>query len=395
MIIINMMLSQGRGGIENTFINYCRCLLNINHEVHAIIAKNAAIERDLSQLKGIQIHYLNNLGPWDFWAKWRLKKIVQSIQPDIILAHANRAMSLGMKLQQRNTMIAVAHNYSMKQVTRFKQIITVTQHLKEAIQATSKNEHSIFVLPNMIDVPPPEKHVNAVSTITVSRQTPSLRAQAKQSMVGNSEQLDGFACTRKNGMKTLVAPEKSSNKTPVIGALGRFVRKKGFRCYLEGLAILKARGISFKAVLAGNGEDETKLKALASTLRLDNHLIFKDWMNIHDFFNGIDIFCLPSLHEPFGIVLIEAFAHEKPTVCTMTEGPSEIAEDKYNVLMIQKNDAHDLADKLEILIKDKLLAQQLAEHAKQTFLQQYTLAVVAEQLESILVQVHHSWDLIN
>jgi len=40
---------------------------------------------------------------------------------------------------------------------------------------------------------------------------------------------------------------------------------------------------------------------------------------VHDkrtFFAGVDVFCLPSHHEPFGIVLIEAMAHAMPVVST-------------------------------------------------------------------------------
>jgi glycosyltransferase involved in cell wall biosynthesis len=340
MIVVNMMLSKGRGGIESAFVNYCRCLLLYGHEVHAIIAPVAAIDAELRGLPQVHIHYLNNCGQWDVFAKWKLKKMVEVIQPTVLFAHANRAMSLSRWLQKKVRVIPVVHNYSIKRALQFQQIVTTTQHLKKTLQAQATHEQSVFVLPNMLPLP---SYMPRVITSPL-----------------------------------------------VIGALGRFVAKKGFDVWLRALARLRDRHVEFHAILAGAGEEEASLRALASELELTDKVCFTGWIQPEDFFSRIDIFCLPSLHEPFGIVLIEAFAYEKPVVTTLTEGPSEIAEDQKNALIVQPGDPHALAEQLELLLQREVLRCALAKQAKQTFLERYALETVAAQLEMLLQEQVHT-----
>lgn len=338
MIVVNMMLSKRTGGIENSFLNYCRCLLMKGHEVHAIIAPSAAVQSNVDEMTGIHLYQLKNYNEWDVFATWKLSRILKSIQPDVVLVHANRAMALSKPLQKKLKIISVVHNYSIKRALKFKYVITTTQDLRKNIQLASNVNPAIFVLPNTVQAPKQVYH------------------------------------------KEIIEPA-------VIGTFGRFVKKKGFDVFIHALALLKNEGIRFNAILAGIGEEEKNLRSLCLSLGLDKQLSFRGWMQPQDFFSEIDIFCLPSLHEPFGMVLIEAFSYEKPVVSTLTEGPNEIAQHQFNALMVKKTDAHDLAKKLRQLISNPALGRQLAINGKQTYLKYYELEVVAEKLDRILKTV--------
>lgn len=376
MIIINIMLGKGQGGIENAFINYCRCLLLKKHTLHLIISPNAAIEPELKQLSGVQLHYLDNKGAWDPFAKWRLKKMVQSIQPDILLAHANRAMSLSKKLQPYVNILAVVHNYNIKQALQFKQMITTTQHLKKTLLLKSVFKAHYAAQKALFPCGPLFTYhgVCSAAVLQNQRSLPQLTQPPRDVFV-----LPNMIEVPK------VLPKSTLNQPLVIGALGRFVKKKGFDHFIQGLALLKNQGVEFKAILAGDGEEEEYLRMLANTNDLTHQLCFTGWVTPQDFFNSIDIFCLPSLHEPFGIVLIEAFAYEKPVVSTATEGPSEIIQDQINGLLVKKANPDELAINLKKLINNELLRQQLAHQAKQTFYKKYATQVVADELENILM----------
>ena len=68
-----------------------------------------------------------------------------------------------------------------------------------------------------------------------------------------------------------------------------------------------------------------------------------------------DVFALPSQNETFGQVFIESMSCGLPMIGTKVGGIPEIISDSYNGYLIQPDDASILAQKIEILIKDKTI----------------------------------------
>src|SRR5262249_15023020 len=152
----------------------------------------------------------------------------------------------------------------------------------------------------------------------------------------------------------------------IIGTRGRFVAKKGFDVFITALARLRQSGVGFHAILAGDGPERGALERLAAELGLSDVLRFPGWVTDKAaFFSGIDVFCLPSLHEPFGIVLIEAMAHARPIVAADSEGPMEILRDGDDAIIVPRGDPDRLAKALATLSADSDRAARLAAHAYQ------------------------------
>ena len=110
--------------------------------------------------------------------------------------------------------------------------------------------------------------------------------------------------------------------------MGRFVAKKGFDVFIAALGRLRSQGVPFRAVLAGDGPERGGARTARGRTRPCRSIGLPGWVDDkRTFFAGVDVFCLPSHHEPFGIVLIEAMAQAMPIVSTDSEGPSEILHD--------------------------------------------------------------------
>ena len=183
--------------------------------------------------------------------------------------------------------------------------------------------------------------------------------------------------------------QPDSNKVPVLAAAGRFVAKKGFDVFIRALRILADREQYFRAVIAGAGEDDAKLRQLTSDLRLDEFIQFTGWIEDKTaFYRSVDIFCVPSLHEPFGIVVLEAFAHALPVISSDSEGPSEIIRHNENGLIVPKGDPEALADAMEKLLMHKDLAASLSKSGLNTLQTHYAMPVVADRLDAALKAFH-------
>ena len=109
------------------------------------------------------------------------------------------------------------------------------------------------------------------------------------------------------------------------------------------------------------------------------------------FYTGLDVFCLPSRHEPFGIVLLEAFCYGTPVVSSDSEGPKDIITPNFDAVLVGKGSAQELAYGLLHVIKNPELAAKMAANGFVKAKTQYSIESVSERIEQALVQVIARW----
>ncbi|NLK66989.1 MAG: glycosyltransferase family 1 protein [Campylobacteraceae bacterium] len=96
----------------------------------------------------------------------------------------------------------------------------------------------------------------------------------------------------------------------VIGHIGRFSFEKNHKFLLDIFKKVLDKNPSFHLVLVGDGELFSEAKEQAKSLEIYENISFignSDKAN--EYYNSFDIFVLPSLHEGFGMVLVEAQAN--------------------------------------------------------------------------------------
>jgi glycosyltransferase involved in cell wall biosynthesis len=87
---------------------------------------------------------------------------------------------------------------------------------------------------------------------------------------------------------------------------------KGTDDFLRAIALLPAH---FWALVVGSGPDVDYLKQLAITLGIAERVIFAGIVeNPTVAYHSMDVFCLTSHWEPFGLVVAEAMACQVPVV---------------------------------------------------------------------------------
>lgn len=335
MHIINAMFGRKLGGIEQSFLDYAKALKSKNHRVTALIDPKAQI-RPMIEAEHIDYELISNLGSWDPTPKLKIRSLIKRLSPDAMIAHGNRALQLLSAAKQHAPLVLVTHNYKLKYARKADYFFTITEDLKRRVLNKGIAEEKISVIPNMIDL----------------RQ---------------------------------ITPHSQTHDPLVIGAMGRFVHKKGFAVFLDAIAKLKAKSAQeFRVILAGEGEERAHLEKKCQDLGLTGIVSMPGWISKkHDFFNAIDLFCLPSLHEPFGIILLEAFAYEKPVVTSLSEGPQEIVTDKKNALVAPVGDSNALAAQLLRALEDKKLRQKLVKAGQET-VTRYDIQTVVEKIEGSL-----------
>ncbi|MBY0407884.1 MAG: glycosyltransferase [Rickettsiales bacterium] len=343
--IVNIMLSSGSGGIEQAFLDYCEGLKGLGHRVTPITLPEADVNAPLKKM-GLRPWHLSNCGEWDLLARWILKRQLRQLKPDVVVAQTNRAFALARHgTKGLCPLVGVAHNYNKRarRYVRADGVFATTHDLIRFVGEQRVAEAKIFHIPNMV------------------------RCEA-------------------------LPQRKAPSETPVIGAMGRLVEKKGFDVFIDALQLLKERGFRFKAVLGGTGPEKNALKKRAKAAGLAGMFSFLGWVqDKQKFYTGLDVFCLPSHHEPFGIVLLEAFVFGAPVVSTDSEGPRDIITPNFDALLVPRGSALALADALAQLLTQPELSAKLASNGYVKAKTQYSIESVSERIEQALGQVVARW----
>lgn len=345
MHIVNIMLSRFSGGIEQAFVDYCEGLRQRGHRITAVTHPAAAVNSALQEL-GVDILPLRNFGEWDIFARLRLKRQLKSLRPDVVVTHTGRAFLLARDaVKSICPLVAVVHNYNARiaRTIAADGVFSITQDLIKHLQSLGIEENRIFHIPNMV--------------------------------------------------RCHELPHRPARHKPaVIGSMGRFVKKKGFDVYIDALTLLMHRGYKFKAVLGGSGIEERALRKKAAEAGLNDYLEFSGWVaDKRAFFDGIDIFCLPSLHEPFGIVLLEAFVHGVPVISTDSEGPRDFITPNFDALVVCTGSAIDMADAMAKLLDGEHMADELAANAFAKAKTTYSIEGISGRIEKALLAVITRW----
>ena len=330
------MLGKGRGGLEQVALDYHHALSAKGHQVITTLAPDSWAATQ-AELLNYSTFMLNNRGEWDIFAAFKLRSLAKSSNSDAIICHGNRAIRLALKLSKGTIpIIAVAHNYKNKSFKACDAVFCITQDLSRHIKALGFRQEMIFHVPNMV-------YTDSIKHLT-----------------GN-----------KNTMNR-------------IGSLGRFVEKKGFDILLDAIAIAHNK-ISFTAAIGGNGPLENHLKSQCDRLGIAEIVTFTGWVeDKNKFFNEIDLFILPSRHEPFGIVLIEAMAQGLPCISLPSEGPSEIITNNCDGIIVQSELAEDLAEAIINMLNSPDKARSLGFAGKELVSTKYSDRQIAETLDVAL-----------
>ncbi len=329
MRIINVMFGRNLGGIEQAFLDYCTALELAGHDVLNVAHSKAAI---IPHIKG-EFYHLRNFGQYDFFAILKLRKLIEKYQPDAIICHGNRAISLMSKAAKNICpVIGVAHNYNIKRLAKLDAAFTITKDLQDRVMA-----RKVFHIPNMVNVP-----------------------------------------------QSIMLPQE--HETPiVIGAMGRFVKKKGFDVFIHSIKKVTETTGNIKVLIAGEGEEKESLRQLTDELNLSHLIEFTGWIDDkEDFFTKLDMFVLPSLHEPFGIVLLEALSYARPVITTDSEGPMEICTHHQDALIVRKNDEDAMAKAITELIGDYELRHTLATNGYNMVTQNYAIQAISQKIDHAL-----------
>jgi len=148
--------------------------------------------------------------------------------------------------------------------------------------------------------------------------------------------------------------------------VGRLVYEKGVQTVIEAMPIILSKIPNVTFVVAGSGPHMNQLKSLVCTFGLEEKVIFTghiDSETLCAFYRSADLTVVPSLYEPFGMVVLESMAMGTPTIVADTGGLSEIVVHEETGLKFEPGSPESLAEAMLRVLTDKELSRRLTNDA--------------------------------
>jgi glycosyltransferase involved in cell wall biosynthesis len=171
---------------------------------------------------------------------------------------------------------------------------------------------------------------------------------------------------------------------PMVLFSGRLIKEKGVE-YL----VRAAKNIKGEVFIVGDGPERKPLMELAKSLGLKNvhfpgYLGERHTRLLKEFYYRSDVFVAPSVwEEALGIVILEAMACKTPVVVTRRGGIPLAVKEKVSGLFVRPRNAHDIAEKVNFLLADPKLRDQMGENARKIVRKKFTWEKITKKFEYI------------
>ena len=347
MKILHVITSLNRGGAEIHLLNLVSEQVKNGYEVELIYwKKNANLTKYFSKLK-IKTYCLNknifflekNLFINFIFCCLRLNKRINLFNPDILHAHLPFSELISF------------FNLIFRKHIKF----IISKHLDTVYFSKDNNRKSFFGKTLELFVSFRAKKIICISEAVK-------KFMSSKYMKINPKKLKkiyyglNFNIYNQHGVSSRLKKLKLKLKgKKIVGTISRLVPQKRIDVLIRAFYEYNRKyEENSYLIIVGKGFKKNSLKKISKKLKIDNRIIWIDYLNdIRGFFSLIDVFCLTSEHEGFGIVTLEAFFNKTPIICTHAGSLPEIVTNKFNGICLRKNKLNELPKYLNLLMKEK------------------------------------------
>lgn len=158
-------------------------------------------------------------------------------------------------------------------------------------------------------------------------------------------------------------PENRLNEK-IVTFLGRITIQKGPEYFIEAASLVLKKMKNVQFVMAGSGDMMNAMITRTAELGISDNFYFTGFLkgdDVQEMFKLTDVFVMPSVSEPFGIVPLEAMQSKVPVIISNQSGVSEILE---HAIKIDFWDTYAMADAIYGLLNYPSLSNFFKEEGK-------------------------------
>jgi glycosyltransferase involved in cell wall biosynthesis len=179
--------------------------------------------------------------------------------------------------------------------------------------------------------------------------------------------------------------QKGAEKPLRLAYLGRLVSEKGLPVLFRAVQQLEQEGLKFQLTVMGDGPERNRLQALATEIRISDHVTFAGEMTrqqVDEALRDTDVVIMPSLcEETAGLAAIEQMMSGGAVIASDIAGLAEVVGTAG--LKFAAGNTDELYSRLKMLAKDRKKIDELGSMARARALKEFSIQHFIEQHVSV------------
>lgn len=365
--VVEVSSDSNIGGAGKCILTFLRTFDRTKFDVCVVLPHGSLLKPEVEALK-IKVFEVEHLAEksLDRKAIFRLKRLFQYLQPDVVHTHASMSARIAAKLcgikvvYTRHSVFPPPDRLSHgigKAVNGFinnhtaDRIIAVAEAAKENLTATGVDEQKIEVILNGVD---------------------ALRPM-------------GPAQVAK--VRTKLGIEKGQKVAAIVARLNPV---KGHTYFVQAAKIVKEHGIDAKFLIAGTGDVEDEIRTQIQESGLEDTVLMLGFLNdVEPLMNVLDVQVNCSFGtEATSLSLLEGMSLGKPAVVTDFGGNPGVISDGANGFLVPTHDPEATAAALERLFTDETLYETMKKNCHSIYQEKFTSEVNTRNIERIYTDLY-------
>ena len=214
----------------------------------------------------------------------------------------------------------------------------------------------------------------------------------RRKIISLDSRLDERSAVVLNGLDYDALPTATTKNLPrgYVVCVAHLREVKAQDILLRAFRLLSEHFPALELDLVGEGPDRGYLEDLAGRLGLAKKVNFRGDLpreKALELIREARVLCLPSRHESFGLVLLEAMALKTPVVATTTGGIPEIIRDGVDGLLVPPDRPDELAGALHKVLTDEQLRARLVASAEKRAREAFTAGRFAMDYRNLMLRL--------
>lgn len=348
--VLHIMSTVMGGGVERRRLSLAKAFKGSNFQMKLVgTFKSGAIAEQIEE-NGVEIIEVGDFnGPFHWQKHRKIQKIIDDFQPHII----HGAVYEGVTMAAINGFIKKVPVVILEETSDPQNRSAKADFLLRIFSFAT--DRFIAIAPNVADYLINTAKIDSKKVITIN---------------------NGVEIPRE------VSPEEIKNLRNqyhvkptdfVIGTVGRlFDDHKKITDIIAAIKMVENVD-NLKLLVVGSGRDEELIKQKAIDLGVQDKVIFTGYQfDTAPFYKLMNVFCIASQREGFGLVAAEAMLHRLPVIATKVGGLQNVVVHDETGILIKPNQPKDIALAINKLYNDPQLLDSFADKGFKRAMDNYT-----------------------